>query len=67
MSPSIWFVSRVLEGSVDKLYWVTHAWRLLDWVVFVHAHPCFYLTIWFQREHFEALLVVNIMEHVLVL
>ena len=25
--------------------------------------PMFYLTVWFQRERFEALLAVNIMEH----
>jgi hypothetical protein len=27
------------------------------------AHPCFYLTIWFQRERHEALLFVTIMWH----
>jgi hypothetical protein len=31
-------------------------------VGFARAHPCFSLTIWFQRECFEALLAVNIME-----
>ena len=32
-------------------------------MVFDRAYPCFYLTVWFQRERFEALLAVNIMEH----
>jgi hypothetical protein len=39
-----------------------HAWRLLDWMGFGRAHPCFYLTVWFQREHCEALLAVTIMQ-----
>ena len=32
-------------------------------MVFGRTHPCFYLTVWFQRERFEALLVVITMEH----
>ena len=40
-----------------------YVWRLLDRMVFGRAHPCFTLTVWFQRERFEALLAVNIMEH----
>jgi hypothetical protein len=39
-----------------------HAWRLLDRMGFGRAHPCFYLTIWFQREHCEALLTVSTMQ-----
>jgi hypothetical protein len=54
---------RVSEGSTSKHHWMTHAWRLLDWVVFVRAHPCFYLTVWFHREYFKALMAVNTMEH----
>ena len=54
---------RVPEGSAGELHWVIHAWRLLDRVVFGRTHPCFYLTVWFQRERFEALLAVNTMEH----
>jgi hypothetical protein len=38
-----------------------HAWRLLDRMGFGRVHPCFYLTIWFQRERCEALLAVTIM------
>jgi hypothetical protein len=38
-----------------------HAWRLLDWVGFGRAHPCFYLTVWFQWECCEALLIVSTM------
>jgi hypothetical protein len=43
-----------------------YAWSLPDQVGFGRAHLSFTLTVWFQREHLEALLVVNIMEHVLV-
>jgi hypothetical protein len=43
-----------------------YAWSLPDRVGFGRAHPCFTLTVWFQRERLEALLAVNIMEHVLV-
>jgi hypothetical protein len=38
-----------------------HAWRLLDRMGFGRAHPCFYLTILFQRERCEALLTVSSM------
>jgi hypothetical protein len=37
------------------------AWKLLDRLGFGQAHPCFYLDVWFQRERYEALLVVTIM------
>jgi hypothetical protein len=43
-----------------------YAWSLPDRVGFGRAHPCFTLTVWFQRERLEALLAVNIMEHILV-
>jgi hypothetical protein len=36
-----------------------HAWRLLDQMGFGRADPCFYLTVWFQRERCEALLTVS--------
>jgi hypothetical protein len=38
-----------------------HASRSLDWMGFGRAHPCFYLTVWFQRERCEALLTVSTM------
>jgi hypothetical protein len=48
---------------LSELHWAIHAWRLMDRVIFGRAHPCFYLTVWFQRECFEALQAVNTMEH----
>jgi hypothetical protein len=39
--------------------------RWIRWNSVVHSHV-FSLTVWFQRERIEALLVVNIMGHVLV-
>jgi hypothetical protein len=57
---------RVPEGFVSMIHWAHHAWRLLIRKGFIRAHPCFSLTVWFQRECFEALLAVNIMGHVLV-
>lgn len=44
-----------------ELPWAIHAGRLLDRVGFGRAHPCFSLTVWFQRERCEALLAVTIM------
>jgi hypothetical protein len=35
----------------------------MDQVGFGRVHPCFSLAMWFQRERFEALLAINIMEH----
>jgi hypothetical protein len=35
----------------------------MDQVVLGRAQPCFYLSVWFQRERFEALLAVNTMGH----
>jgi hypothetical protein len=35
---------------------------LLDWVFSVVRTHVFYLTVWFQKERFEALLAVNFME-----
>jgi hypothetical protein len=46
-----------------ELHRVFHAWRSLDRMRFGPPHSCFYLTVWFQREHCEALLVVTIMRH----
>ena len=64
LSSLIWLDGRISEGSANEFHWATHAWRLLDRMVFDHAHPCFFcLTVWFQREHFEALSAINIMEH----
>ena len=60
---SIWLPWRVPEGSAGELHWAIHAWRLLDRVGFGRAHPCFTLAVWFQRERFEAVLAVFIMEH----
>jgi hypothetical protein len=51
----IWLEYRVPQGSTGKLQGAIHAWRLLDRVGFGCAHPCFSLTVWFQRERFEAL------------
>jgi hypothetical protein len=50
----IWSECRVLEGSINKLPWVTHAWRLLDWIGldwigFDRAFPCFFQAVWFQE------------------
>ena len=58
LSPLIWLEGRVSEGSADELHWAIHAWRLLDRMVFDRAHRCFTLTVWFQRERFEAPLAV---------
>jgi hypothetical protein len=44
------------------LHCAINAWRLLDWVFSVVRTHVFYLTVWFQRERFEALLAVNFME-----
>jgi hypothetical protein len=35
----------------------------MDRVILGHAHPYFFLTVWVQRERFEALRAVNTMEH----
>jgi hypothetical protein len=58
-----WLECPVPEGSTGELHWAIYAWRLLDRMEFGRAHPCFYLTIWFQSEHCEALLAVTIMGH----
>jgi hypothetical protein len=63
MSSSFWLQCRVPEGFAGELHWAIHAWRLLDRVEFGRAHPCFSLTVWFERGRFEALLAVNIMGH----
>jgi hypothetical protein len=57
------FLLQCHVGSTNELHWAIHA--CLDRVGFGRAHPCFSLTVWFQREHFEALLAVNIMGHAL--
>ena len=36
--------------------------KIAEWVLLVVRTYVFYLTVWFQRERFEALLAVNIME-----
>jgi hypothetical protein len=64
LPPSIWLKCRVSQGSTDKLHWTIHAWRLLDRAGFGRAHPCFSLTVWFQRERLKASLAVNTMEHI---
>jgi hypothetical protein len=51
----------------SALHGAFYAWSLPDRVGFGRSHPCFALTVWFQRKRFKALLAVNIMEHVLVL
>jgi hypothetical protein len=56
----------VFRKAPSALHGAFYAWSLPDQVGFGSAHASFTLTVWFQREHFEALLVVNIMEHVLV-
>jgi hypothetical protein len=40
------------------------AWRLLDWMRFGCAHPCFFLLFDFKRKRREAQLSVAIMTHV---
>jgi hypothetical protein len=51
------------SGSpAGEIHHAINAWRLLDWVFSVVRTHVFYLTIWFQRECFEALLTVNFME-----
>jgi hypothetical protein len=55
----IWLKCRVPEGSADELHWrfmLEDCWIIWDSVL----HTIFYLTVWFQRERFEALLVVSI-------
>jgi hypothetical protein len=56
----------VFWKTPPALHGMFYAWSLPDRVGFGHAHPCFTLTVWFQRERFEALLAINTMEHVLV-
>jgi hypothetical protein len=40
-----------------------HAWSLPDRIEFGHAQPCFFFTVWFQRERCEALQSVAIIGH----
>jgi hypothetical protein len=51
-----------LEGPAGEIHCAINARRLLDWVFSVMRTHIFYLTVWFQRERFEALLAVNFME-----
>jgi hypothetical protein len=50
----------VFRKAPSALHGAFYAWSLSDRVGFSRAHPCFTLTVWFQRERFEALLVVLI-------
>jgi hypothetical protein len=52
----IWLNWRVSEVFANEIHWFKE---------FGRAHPSS-LVVWFQRERVEALLTVNIMEHVLV-
>jgi hypothetical protein len=51
LAPLIWPDGRVPEDSASELHWAIHAWRLMDRVILGRAHPCFFLTVWVQREH----------------
>ena len=53
----------MFRKAPSALHWAIHAWSLPNRVGFGRAHPCISLTVWFQRERFEALLAVNFMEH----
>jgi hypothetical protein len=52
------------KGSVGKLHWARHAWSSLDRMEFSRAPSCFYLTVWFERERCEAMLIITIIWHV---
>jgi hypothetical protein len=56
----------VFRKALSALHEAFYAWILPVRVGFGHAHLSFTPAVWFQREHFEALMAVNIMEHVLV-
>jgi hypothetical protein len=47
----------------SDLHWALNVWRLLVWMGFGRAHLWFYLTVFLQREHHKALLVVTIRWH----
>jgi hypothetical protein len=60
--PPGWLDFRVPKGPIGKIHCAINAWRLLDLVYSVVHTYVFYLTVWFQRERFEALLAINFME-----
>jgi hypothetical protein len=60
--PPGWLDFSCSGSPAGKIHCAINAWRLLDWVFSVVRTHVFYLTVWFQRERFEALLAVNFME-----
>jgi hypothetical protein len=56
----------VFQKAPSALHGAFYTWSLSDRVGFGRAHLYFTLIVWFQRDRFEALLGVNIIEHVLV-
>jgi hypothetical protein len=58
------WINILLDMARVSSTWASYGWRLLDRMGFSHAHPYFFMIVWFRRKGHEALIYVSIMGHV---